>query len=163
MTQAINLIDGLDGLAAGIVAIASGAFFIYSQHLGDLELLAEPNIGPLIAIITVGVCVGFLPFNFNPASIFMGRWRCVPARISARGQHERRRWAGRSGNAALQRTDVLLSRTTLHSVDHSGSADLRRDIRSLCGESDAEEVLQLPTRGICTTDSSTWDMARDVP
>ncbi len=72
MTQAINLIDGLDGLAAGIVAIASGAFFIYSQHLGDLELLAEPNIGPLIAIITVGVCVGFLPFNFNPASIFMG-------------------------------------------------------------------------------------------
>lgn len=72
MTQAINLIDGLDGLAAGIVAIASGAFFIYSQRLADLELLAEPNIGPLIAIITVGVCVGFLPYNFNPASIFMG-------------------------------------------------------------------------------------------
>ena len=72
MVQAINLIDGLDGLAAGIVAIGSTAFFIYSQHLSGLGLLSEPNIGPLIAIITVGVCVGFLPYNFNGASIFMG-------------------------------------------------------------------------------------------
>ena len=72
MTQAVNLIDGLDGLAAGIVAIASAAFFVYSKHLEDLALLSEPNIGPLIAIITVGVCIGFLPFNFNPARIFMG-------------------------------------------------------------------------------------------
>ena len=72
MTQAVNLIDGLDGLAAGIVAIGSTAFFIYSYHLSGLGLLSEPNIGPLIAIITVGVCVGFLPFNFNGASIFMG-------------------------------------------------------------------------------------------
>ena len=72
MTQAINLIDGLDGLAAGIVAIGSGAFFIYSWHLSDNSLLSEPNIGPLIAVITCGVCIGFLPFNFNPARIFMG-------------------------------------------------------------------------------------------
>lgn len=72
MTQAVNLIDGLDGLAAGIVAIGSMAFFIYSRHLSGLGLLSEPNIGPLIAIITVGVCIGFLPFNFNGASIFMG-------------------------------------------------------------------------------------------
>ena len=72
MTQAINLIDGLDGLAAGIVAIGSASFFVYSRHLSDLRLLTEPNIGPLIAIITVGVCVGFLPFNANRASIFMG-------------------------------------------------------------------------------------------
>lgn len=72
MTQAINLIDGLDGLAAGIVAIGAGAFFLYSNRLGELDLLTEPNIGPLIAIVTVGVCVGFLPHNFNPARIFMG-------------------------------------------------------------------------------------------
>ena len=72
MTQAVNLIDGLDGLAAGIVAIASASFFVYSKHLENLSLLSEPNIGPLIAIITVGVCVGFLPFNFNGATIFMG-------------------------------------------------------------------------------------------
>lgn len=72
MVQAINLIDGLDGLAAGIVAIGSTAFFIYSRHLSGLGLLSEPNLGPLIAIITVGVCIGFLPYNFNGASIFMG-------------------------------------------------------------------------------------------
>jgi len=72
MTQAINLIDGLDGLAGGIVAIGSTSFFIYSRHLSDLHLLSEPNLGPLIAMITVGVCVGFLPFNANRATIFMG-------------------------------------------------------------------------------------------
>ena len=72
MTQAINLIDGLDGLAAGIVAIGAGAFFIYSRELTSGNLLPQPNVGPLVAIIAVGVCVGFLPFNFNPARIFMG-------------------------------------------------------------------------------------------
>ena len=72
MSQAINLIDGLDGLAAGIVAIAAAAFFLYSRRLDDLGALAQPNMGPLIAIIALGVCVGFLPHNFNPAKIFMG-------------------------------------------------------------------------------------------
>ena len=72
MSQAVNLIDGLDGLAAGIVAIAAASFFLYSRRLDDLGALAQPNIGPLIAIIALGVCVGFLPHNFNPAKIFMG-------------------------------------------------------------------------------------------
>ena len=72
MSQAINLIDGLDGLAAGIVAIAAASFFLYSRRLDDLGALAQPNMGPLIAIIALGVCVGFLPHNFNPAKIFMG-------------------------------------------------------------------------------------------
>jgi UDP-GlcNAc:undecaprenyl-phosphate GlcNAc-1-phosphate transferase len=72
MTQAINLIDGLDGLAAGIVAIGAGAFFLYSQELIDSDVLDVANIGPLLAIIAVGVCVGFLPHNFNPARIMMG-------------------------------------------------------------------------------------------
>lgn len=72
MTQAINLIDGLDGLAAGIVAIAAASFFLYSRRLDDLGALAQPNVGPLIAIIALGVCLGFLPHNFNPAKIFMG-------------------------------------------------------------------------------------------
>ena len=72
MTQAINFIDGLDGLAAGIVAIGAGAFFLYSQELLDSDVINATNIGPLIAIIAVGVCVGFLPHNFNPARIMMG-------------------------------------------------------------------------------------------
>jgi len=74
MTNAINLIDGLDGLAAGIVAIAAGAFFLYSQHLADpkVGMLTQPNLGPMVAILALGICLGFLPHNFNPAKIFMG-------------------------------------------------------------------------------------------
>lgn len=72
MANAVNLIDGLDGLASGIVAIASGAFFLYGWRLLDVGLLDPSNIGPLIAVVTAGACLGFLPFNFNPASIFMG-------------------------------------------------------------------------------------------
>ena len=72
MTQAINLIDGLDGLAGGIVAIGSMSFFVYSWHLSSLGLISQPNIGPLISVITLGICIGFLPFNANRASIFMG-------------------------------------------------------------------------------------------
>ena len=74
MTNAINLIDGLDGLAAGIVAIGAGAFFLYAQRLAEpsIGMLTQPNIGPLVAILAVGICVGFLPHNFNPAKIFMG-------------------------------------------------------------------------------------------
>jgi UDP-GlcNAc:undecaprenyl-phosphate GlcNAc-1-phosphate transferase len=74
MTNAINLIDGLDGLAAGIVAIAAGSFFLYSQHLADpkVGLLTQPNLGPMVAVLALGICLGFLPHNFNPAKIFMG-------------------------------------------------------------------------------------------
>jgi len=72
MTQAINLIDGLDGLAAGIVAIGAGAFFLYANKLATLDLLSDANVGPLIAVMTAGIAVGFLPHNFNPARIFMG-------------------------------------------------------------------------------------------
>ena len=72
MANAINFIDGLDGLAAGIVAIASGAFFVYAYRLDTAHLLFGPSVGPLVAIIACGVCIGFLPFNVHPARIFMG-------------------------------------------------------------------------------------------
>jgi len=72
MANAVNLIDGLDGLAAGIVAIASGSFFLYGWRLLEVGVIDPTNIGPLVAIVTVGICLGFLPFNFSPASIFMG-------------------------------------------------------------------------------------------
>jgi UDP-GlcNAc:undecaprenyl-phosphate GlcNAc-1-phosphate transferase len=72
MANAINLIDGLDGLAAGVTAIAAGCFFAYGLRLDDAGVLAPGNIGPLLAVITLGICLGFLPFNFHPARIFMG-------------------------------------------------------------------------------------------
>jgi len=72
LTNAINLIDGLDGLAAGIVAIGGGALGVYGLRLMELGVLPLDNIGPLIAVIACGICVGFLPFNLHPAKVFMG-------------------------------------------------------------------------------------------
>ena len=70
--NAVNLVDGLDGLAAGLVGIGALAYFIYSFRTGPTGLIAEASAAALIAALTVGVCAGFLPHNFNPARIFMG-------------------------------------------------------------------------------------------
>ena len=74
MATAINYIDGLDGLAAGITAIAAGSFALYTDRLFDQGLLpnASNSISPLITVLVLGVCIGFLPWNFHPARIFMG-------------------------------------------------------------------------------------------
>ena len=72
LANAINLIDGLAGLAAGLVAIAAGAFLLYGIRLDRAGALFTDNMGPLLAAVVVGMCVGFLPWNFHPASIFMG-------------------------------------------------------------------------------------------
>jgi UDP-GlcNAc:undecaprenyl-phosphate GlcNAc-1-phosphate transferase len=70
MVNAVNLIDGLDGLAAGIVAIAAVSFFIYMYLSPGLFAPASP--AALLCAITAGAAVGFLPWNFHPAKIFMG-------------------------------------------------------------------------------------------
>jgi UDP-GlcNAc:undecaprenyl-phosphate/decaprenyl-phosphate GlcNAc-1-phosphate transferase len=72
LCNAVNLIDGLDGLAAGIVAIASGTLCVYGLRLETLGLLPATNVGPLIAALTCGICIGFLRDNFHPAKLFMG-------------------------------------------------------------------------------------------
>jgi len=72
MTNAINLIDGIDGLAAGVVAIAGFALFLFADRLFKQGFIDGTNIGPLVAIIAVGVCLGFLPFNWHPSKIIMG-------------------------------------------------------------------------------------------
>ena len=72
MANAVNLIDGLDGLAGGIVAIASGSFFVYAVQLGRDGVLFDSNPGALLAILTAAACIGFLPFNMHPAKTFMG-------------------------------------------------------------------------------------------
>ena len=72
MANAVNLVDGLDGLAAGIVGIAASAFFVYSHQLVHAGTIAPETSGQLLAVIVIGICVGFLPHNFHPAKIFMG-------------------------------------------------------------------------------------------
>jgi UDP-GlcNAc:undecaprenyl-phosphate/decaprenyl-phosphate GlcNAc-1-phosphate transferase len=72
MINAVNLVDGLDGLAAGIVAIAAACFFVYTFELQAENLLGPAPSAPLVAITIVGASLGFLRYNFHPASIFMG-------------------------------------------------------------------------------------------
>ncbi|QCX33380.1 undecaprenyl/decaprenyl-phosphate alpha-N-acetylglucosaminyl 1-phosphate transferase [Caloramator sp. E03] len=65
ITNAINLIDGLDGLACGIC-------FISSLTLFGVSLISGRYIAVLLTAALAGSCIGFLPYNFNPAKIFMG-------------------------------------------------------------------------------------------
>ncbi|MDO9556500.1 MAG: MraY family glycosyltransferase [Coriobacteriia bacterium] len=61
----INLIDGLDGLAAGVTAIAAVSLLILAEQSGQ-------PVAAVVAAALLGACLGFLRFNFHPASIFMG-------------------------------------------------------------------------------------------
>lgn len=71
-TNAVNYVDGLDGLAAGVVAIGALAFFAYSYVLvRDLDV-SRATTASLLTMAIAGVCLGFLPHNFFPARMFMG-------------------------------------------------------------------------------------------
>lgn len=65
ITNAVNFIDGLDGLAAGVSAIMSVSLVFISVRVGEYPIA-------ILGIALMGSCFGFLPFNLNPAKIFMG-------------------------------------------------------------------------------------------
>lgn len=65
LINGINMIDGMDGLAAGIVAISA-------VTLGAVALDLDMMLPLLLCVVLLGACLGFLPFNFSPATIFMG-------------------------------------------------------------------------------------------
>ncbi len=68
-----NLIDGLDGLCSGVTAIISLGFFLLAAHLalGRWSEVGDP-VRLVLAIAMFGAAMGFLPWNFKPAKIFMG-------------------------------------------------------------------------------------------
>lgn len=65
ITNTLNLIDGLDGLAAGVAAISSLSLMLVAAKFGYNNII-------ILSAILAGGCLGFLPYNFNPAKIFMG-------------------------------------------------------------------------------------------
>jgi len=102
--NAINFIDGLDGLVAGVALIANGVFFIYSYILavntGQTEYF---NLASLISALLIGACVGFLPLNFHPAKLFMGDAGALlvgllmaASAISVTGSVDPATWGGRT-------------------------------------------------------------------
>lgn len=104
MANAVNLIDGLDGLAAGIVAIASASLCIYGLRLELIGDLGSGNVGPLLAVATCGVCIGFLPHNYHPARTFMGDGGALFLGLSLAAQTMV--IGGRTENAANSGVDV---------------------------------------------------------
>ena len=65
ITNAVNFIDGLDGLAVGVSAISTASLIVIAL------MVAEVNIAIILCAL-FGACLGFIPYNFNPAKIFMG-------------------------------------------------------------------------------------------
>jgi len=70
--NAVNFIDGLDGLVAGVAIIAGGVFFVYAYLLQQQAQTEYFNLASLTTAILIGACAGFLPLNRFPARLFMG-------------------------------------------------------------------------------------------
>jgi UDP-GlcNAc:undecaprenyl-phosphate GlcNAc-1-phosphate transferase len=70
--NAVNFVDGLDGLATGVVAIGAIAFFVFCYQLTSLNNASLASTGALLSAMLGGACLGFLPHNVNPARVFMG-------------------------------------------------------------------------------------------
>ncbi|WP_243076861.1 MraY family glycosyltransferase [Microbacterium sp. SS28] len=70
--NAVNFIDGLDGLVAGVCLIANSVFFAYSYMLSRDFAASNFSLATFIAAVIIGACLGFLPLNWNPAKLFMG-------------------------------------------------------------------------------------------
>ena len=94
ITNAINLIDGLDGLAAGVVAIGGGALAIYGLRLMELGILPPDNVGPLVAVIACGICLGLPALQFPPGPALHGRRRGAAPRRAHGGLHHGHRGPG---------------------------------------------------------------------
>lgn len=72
-TNSVNLVDGLDGLCSGVMAIVGLGFFLLASQLAALEVNPQADaLRLLLAISMLGAALGFLPFNFHPARIFLG-------------------------------------------------------------------------------------------
>ena len=71
-SNAVNFVDGLDGLATGVVGIGALAFFAYSYFLTVDQNVTRATTSSLITVAIASACLGFLPHNFFPARMFMG-------------------------------------------------------------------------------------------
>ncbi|GGM18059.1 MraY family glycosyltransferase [Nakamurella endophytica] len=117
LANAMNFIDGLDGLLTGVAMIAAIGLFVFSVHQlvvsKDDTSASQP---PLIAAALVGACLGFLPHNFSPARIFMGDsgsmfigLTMAAATTSAGGKLDTSTFGGRSTVALLAPLIVVLA------------------------------------------------------
>ena len=137
------------------------ALFLFADRLFKAGLLDGSNIAPLVAIIAVGVCVGFLPHNFNPAKIimgdagalFLGLLLAAPT-ITIGGRTDR----------PVQRADLLLLRAAVHPDRHPRRADHRHRVLVRPARRDRRTAFHVSRhRTTCTTASCGSATARAAP
>lgn len=117
LTNAMNFIDGLDGLLAGVALIAGIGVFVFSvNQLAASHNPTSASQAPLITAALIGACVGFLPHNFWPARIFMGDsgsmfigLTMAAAIVSAGGRLDSSTYGGKSTVALLSPLIVVLA------------------------------------------------------
>ena len=72
ITNAVNFIDGLDGLACGVSCITAINMLVIALLVSEKDLMGSERSIAIVMAALAGACLGFLPYNFNPAKIFMG-------------------------------------------------------------------------------------------
>jgi UDP-GlcNAc:undecaprenyl-phosphate GlcNAc-1-phosphate transferase len=102
ITNAVNFFDGMDGLATGLAAICSLSFFIVAQ-------ITEQQYLGFLTIALAGSCLGFLKFNFKPASIFLGDAGSTFLGFTLAGIAVMGGWAEKNPKVALSLPIIILS------------------------------------------------------
>ena len=102
ITNAVNFFDGMDGLATGLTAIGSLSFFIVAEITGQSYL-------GFLTIALAGSCLGFLKFNFKPASIFLGDAGSTFLGFTLAGIAVMGGWAEKNPKVALSLPIIILS------------------------------------------------------
>ena len=102
ITNAVNFFDGMDGLATGLTAIGSLSFFIVAEITGQSYL-------GFLTIALAGSCLGFLKFNFRPASIFLGDAGSTFLGFTLAGIAVMGNWAKDNPKVALSLPIIILS------------------------------------------------------
>jgi len=102
VTNAVNFFDGMDGLATGLTAIGSLSFFIVAEITGQSYL-------GFLTIALAGSCLGFLKFNFRPASIFLGDAGSTFLGFILAGIAVMGGWAEKNPKVALSLPIIILS------------------------------------------------------
>jgi UDP-GlcNAc:undecaprenyl-phosphate GlcNAc-1-phosphate transferase len=102
ITNAVNFFDGMDGLATGLTAICSLSFFVVALITGQQYL-------GFLTIALAGSCIGFLKFNFKPASIFLGDAGSTFLGFTLAGIAIMGNWAEKNPKVALSLPIIILS------------------------------------------------------
>ncbi|MGO2658815.1 MraY family glycosyltransferase [Mycetocola reblochoni] len=113
--NAVNFIDGLDGLVAGVALIANSVFFVYGYMMvRELGQSSWFNLSLLISAVLVGVCVGIMPLNFRPAKMFIGDGGALlvgllmaTSAIAMTGQINPEALGAAGGDATLGRSQLI--------------------------------------------------------